>query len=41
MENYYANTELVKLFVNFGAQSMPNDDLPHVESVHVNEIPVS
>ena len=37
----YTNTELVKLFVNFGAQSMPNDDLPHVESVHVNEIPVS
>ena len=37
----YTNTELVRLFVNFGAQSMPNDGLPHVELVHVNKIPVS
>ncbi len=37
----YTNSELVRLFVNLGAQSMPNGGLPHVELVHVNKIPVS
>ncbi len=40
-ENYYINTELVRLFVDFGSQDMPKDDLGHVESVHVKEIPIS
>lgn len=40
-ENYYINTKLVRLFVDFGVQDVPKDDLGHVESIHVKELPIS
>lgn len=39
-ENYYINTQLMKLFLTFGEQQQP-DNTDGVESVHVEESPNS
>lgn len=37
-ENYYINTRLMELFMEFGKYE-PSDTTTSIESVHVNEMP--